>query len=238
MDNLETSETDEPCEPRNHNDNSIGWGNVAILGASTLLVAALVRRAERCERAFVRQRDAYVDLAADAGLLVRNAPRSKPILGSLNAEHAMRLFREAADAVPRRTELDGHDYRNRGPAPLVYREVGATGDPYPPWVQELRGKSGVYVIRDRVTHEALYVGESHAAKLYQTLTRHLQRWTRWKSWWRGQYTEESNHDPGLTYDRASVEVAARVLSPDEAIDEEERLIARLNPRDNVNRVPF
>ena len=37
----------------------------------------------------------------------------------------------------------------------------------------------------------------------------------------------------LTYDRDSVEVAARLTSPSESLDEEMRLIARLKPRDNL-----
>ena len=56
-------------------------------------------------------------------------------------------------------------------------------------------------------------------------------WRRYKGFWRGQYAE--GHDPGLTYDRASVEVAVRITSPSDAIDEEARLIRRLRPRDNL-----
>ena len=56
----------------------------------------------------------------------------------------------------------------------------------------------------------------------------------------GQYAE--GHDPGLTYDRARVDVAVRVTSSAESIDEEARLIGRLRPRDNVigqpDDVPF
>jgi hypothetical protein len=70
------------------------------------------------------------------------------------------------------------------------------------------------------------------------MTRHLQQWRRWKSYWLGQYRAESDHDPGLVYDRNRVEVAARVLSPDDALDEEIRLIAKLRPRDNLNLTPF
>ncbi|MCE9579989.1 MAG: M23 family metallopeptidase [Deltaproteobacteria bacterium] len=114
-------------------------------------------------------------------------------------------------------------------AALTYRPIGARGDPYPAWVRALRGKSGVYVIRER--GEVVYVGESHTGKLYETLTRHFQTWRRWKGFWRGQYGE--GHDPGLTYDRASVEVATRVTRADRALDEEARLIARLAPRDNL-----
>lgn len=67
-------------------------------------------------------------------------------------------------------------------------------------------------------------------------------WRRWKGFWRGQYGE--GHDPGLTYDRASVEVAIKLTSPDDALDEEARLIRRLRPRDNLigqpdlEEVPF
>jgi hypothetical protein len=117
--------------------------------------------------------------------------------------------------------------RNAG---FVYRSVGATGEPYPDWVRALKGRAGVYVIRDQDSREILYVGSS-TGRLYDTLTRHLQAWRRWKGFWRGQYGE--GHDPGLTYDRASVEVATRVTSPAKCLEEEMRLIARLKPRDNL-----
>jgi hypothetical protein len=55
-------------------------------------------------------------------------------------------------------------------------------------------------------------------------------WRRWKGFWKGQYGE--GHDPGLTYDRDSVEVAVRITSPSASLDEEMRLIRRLKPRDN------
>jgi excinuclease UvrABC nuclease subunit len=106
----------------------------------------------------------------------------------------------------------------------------------------LRGSSGVYVIRDRSSREIVYVGESSTGRLYETLTRHLQEWRRWKGFWRGQYAE--GHDPGLTYPRGACEVAVRVTSPADALDEEARLIRRLRPRDNVlgqpveEEVPF
>jgi len=132
--------------------------------------------------------------------------------------------------------------RNRSAA-LVYRPVGARGDRYPDWVQALRGKSGVYVIRERDAAGdpiVVYVGESHTDNLYETLTRHFQEWRRYKGFWRGQYAE--GHDPGLTYRRDRVEVAVRVMSGPNAIDEEARLIRRLRPRDNLigqpEEVPF
>lgn len=128
--------------------------------------------------------------------------------------------------------------RNAG---LLYRPVGARGESYPEWVRDLKERSGVYLIRDARTHELLYVGSS-TRRLYDTLTRHFQRWRRYKSFWSGQYSE--GHDPGLTYDRARVEVAIRFTSPDDALDEEARLIHRLRPRDNLlgqatdDEVPF
>ncbi|MFT3695717.1 MAG: M23 family metallopeptidase [Kofleriaceae bacterium] len=111
----------------------------------------------------------------------------------------------------------------------AYRQLGERGEPYPDWVRALKGKAGVYIIRDADSHECLYVGSS-AGRLYDTLTRHFQTWRRFKGFWRGQYAEGA--DPGLTYPRADVEVAVRLTSPGAALDEEMRTIARLRPRDN------
>jgi hypothetical protein len=124
------------------------------------------------------------------------------------------------------------ELRNAG---LTYRPIGDTGAPYPEWVRALKGKSGVYVIRETKrdgSSEIVYVGESHTDRLYQTLTRHFQSWRRSKKFWTGQYGGQG-HDPGLTYPRSRVMVAARVMSPQRALDEEARLIARLRPRDNL-----
>jgi hypothetical protein len=121
-------------------------------------------------------------------------------------------------------------------ASLSYRPIGNTGERYPDWIRALRGRSGVYVIRERQrdgSNPIVYVGESHAHRLYQTLTRHFQTWRRAKKFWAGQYTGSQSHDPGLTYDRARCTVAVRVLSPERAMNEEGRLIARLRPRDNL-----
>jgi hypothetical protein len=115
-------------------------------------------------------------------------------------------------------------------ASLVYRPVGTSGEPYPQWVRDLKGESGVYVIRERGAGETLYVGSS-IERLYETLTRHFSTWRRFKRFWHGQYAE--GHDPGLTYDRDAVEVAVRITRPSDAHDEEARLIARLRPRDNL-----
>jgi hypothetical protein len=138
----------------------------------------------------------------------------------------------AEGSVPPDPEL-----RNAG---LIYRPIGRSGEAYPDWIRALRGKSGVYVIRERQrdgSTPVVYVGESHTARLYQTLTRHFQTWRRAKKFWSGQYTGSQNHDPGLTYNRARVTVAVRVLSAERAMDEEARLIVRLRPRDNLNGQP-
>jgi hypothetical protein len=125
-------------------------------------------------------------------------------------------------------------------ASLSYRPIGGSGERYPDWVRALRGKSGVYLIRERQrdgSNPVVYIGESHAGRLYQTLTRHFQTWRRHKKFWSGQYTGSQSHDPGLTYHRARCTVAVRVLAPERAIAEEARLIARLRPRDNLTGQP-
>jgi hypothetical protein len=116
--------------------------------------------------------------------------------------------------------------RNAG---LHYRPIGSSGEPYPDWLRALKGKSGVYIIRDGAT--ILYVGESHTNRLYQTLTRHFQTWRRWNTHWKNQYTQ--GHDPGLTYPRDRVTVAVCITTSATALDQEARLIARLRPRDNL-----
>lgn len=145
----------------------------------------------------------------------------------------------AKDAIDPLPLMHGWPYVNdpreglRDAAPLVYRPVGDRGEDYPWWVRELKGKSGAYVIRQRRGDEAevVYVGQSSGGALYETLTRHFQIWRRWKGFWRGQYGE--GHDPGMTYERSSVDVAVRVLPASRALDEEARLIRRLRPRDNL-----
>ena len=81
--------------------------------------------------------------------------------------------RDAADPVPSGGVREGR-LRN---ASLSYRPIGRSGDRYPDWIRALRGKSGVYIIRERQrdgSSPVVYVGESHAGRLYQTLTRHFQ----------------------------------------------------------------
>jgi len=153
---------------------------------------------------------------------------------------AARRTHEDSDDRALRDELERAsseaELRNAG---LVYRPIGASGEHYPDWIRALDGKSGVYVIREVQrdgSAETVCVGESHTGRLYQTLTRHFQTWRRSKKFWSGQYGGQG-HDPGLTYPRDRVTVAARVLSAARAMSEETRLIERLRPRDNLLKQP-
>lgn len=133
--------------------------------------------------------------------------------------------------------IEGDELRNAG---LTYRPVGASGTDYPDWLQQLKGKSGVYVIKEKLrdgSSVVVYVGSSRAGRLYNTITRHLQTWHRSKKFWAGQFTGDRLHDPGVTYKRERVTIAARVLPGDRARHEEGRLIARLKPRDNLTMNP-
>lgn len=125
-----------------------------------------------------------------------------------------------------------------------YREIGDAGA-YPKWLRELRGKSGVYVIRKRgwFSSPVVYVGESHEGRLYETLIRHFSRWRRKKKFW-GDMRGNTEHDPGVTYNRGDVDVAIEVTPAKKAIDRQDALIRKLDPRDNVvarddlDKVPF
>ena len=109
---------------------------------------------------------------------------------------------------------------------LVFREIpgsflddifGLETD-WPMFVKELRGKSGVYVIRGKNDKRPLYVGESHTGRLKKTLLRHFQAW--------------SGKTAGPTYSRSSVEIAVQVTSPGDAVSTQNKLIDQLDPRDN------
>jgi hypothetical protein len=89
-----------------------------------------------------------------------------------------------------------------------------------PWLRQLAGQNGVYLIRDARTRQVLYVGESHKQRLAKTLSRHLWLW--------------QGRGSGPTYDPKRVEVAVEVIDrPDEAIDRQFELIRQLEPHDNV-----
>ena len=107
---------------------------------------------------------------------------------------------------------------------------GASGK-YPDWLRVLTKSSGVYSIRDKRTKRVLYVGSSNK-RLYGTVTRHVQSWRRSKKYWSGM-RGNTEHDPGETYDRGSVEVAFAITSGAEHLVAETVLIHRLKPRDNL-----
>lgn len=97
---------------------------------------------------------------------------------------------------------------------------GEENPEWPLFVRELRGKSGVYIIRDRETKAVLYVGESHSGRLKKTLLRHFQAW--------------SGKTAGPTFSRNSVEIAVEVTPDESAVARQNRLIADLRPA--LNRI--
>ena len=91
---------------------------------------------------------------------------------------------------------------------------------YASWVLALRGKHGAYLIRDTVDHVVLYAGESHSGQLYETLTRHFQRW--------------KGYTAGTTYRRDEVEVRVKVTRIGRTARAlQDRWILRHDPADNV-----
>ena len=93
------------------------------------------------------------------------------------------------------------------------------GADWPEFVRDLRGKSGVYIIRDRETKRPLYVGESHTGRLKKTLLRHFQAW--------------SGKTAGPTFSRNAVEIAVEVTPADRAVARQNALIVALKPKLNV-----
>lgn len=104
---------------------------------------------------------------------------------------------------------------------MKFRGIGRAGELYPPWVRALKGKSGTYVIRVHgwVASEIAYVGESHTGRLYETLTRHFQRW--------------SGPTSGPTFARQDCDVAVVVTRPERAVARQNALIARHRPQHNT-----
>lgn len=92
------------------------------------------------------------------------------------------------------------------------------------WVRALKGKSGVYVIRERgFFGSVLYVGESHSNRLYSTLLRHFQRW--------------KGATAGVTFADSKVEVAVVRCPAARAIDLQNAMIAEYHPKHNVAETP-
>jgi len=88
------------------------------------------------------------------------------------------------------------------------------------WVKNLKGRSGVYIIREAVLFgEVLYAGESHTNRLYSTLLRHFQHW--------------KGPTAGPTFPVSNVEVAVVRTPPGKAIDTQNAIIEEYRPRLNV-----
>lgn len=92
------------------------------------------------------------------------------------------------------------------------------------WVRALKGKSGVYVIRERgLWGSIFYVGESHSGRLYSTLLRHFERWT--------------GPTAGPTFPVSKVEVAVIRTPAGKAIELQNAVIAEYKPKFNVAEKP-
>lgn len=92
------------------------------------------------------------------------------------------------------------------------------------WVKALKGKSGVYVVRERgFLGSVLYVGESHSNRLYSTLLRHFQRWT--------------GPTAGPTFPVSKVEVAVIRTPAAKAIELQNAVIAEYRPKFNIAEKP-
>jgi excinuclease UvrABC nuclease subunit len=106
---------------------------------------------------------------------------------------------------------------------LQFRPVkeGRTGAE---WVKALKGKSGVYVIREPgFFGEVLYCGESHTGRLKTTLLRHFQHWT--------------GKTAGATFAVSKVEVAVVRCPASRALDLQNAMIAEYRPKYNVAEKP-
>ena len=148
--------------------------------------------------------------------------------------------------VPSRRRCVGRPAQAGGWVPRTVRGRLTTcralgpGPGWPKWLSRLRGKSGAYVIRECqgwgirscAGGTVVYVGESHTAGLYGTLTRHFQKW--------------NGSTAGTTYDRARCSVAVVVTSDKRergapgfrrAEVAQQQLIEELNPRDNSYSLP-
>lgn len=110
---------------------------------------------------------------------------------------------------------------------LEFRSV-KNGRAVAEWVRELKGKSGVYLIREKngflfFAGEVLYCGESHSGRLYSTLLRHFQHWT--------------GKTAGPTFPVSKVEVAIVRCPASRALDLQNALIAEYRPKFNTAANP-
>jgi excinuclease UvrABC nuclease subunit len=88
------------------------------------------------------------------------------------------------------------------------------------WVKALKGKSGVYIIRERrFMGKILYCGESHSSRLDTTLLRHFQHWT--------------GPTAGPTFPVSKVEVAVVRTRANNALDMQNAIISEYAPELNI-----
>jgi len=106
---------------------------------------------------------------------------------------------------------------------LEYRPV-KIGRAVADWVKALKGKSGVYLIREKngflfFAGEIVYCGESHSGRLYSTLLRHFQKW--------------SGKTAGPTFPVTKYEVAVVRCPAARALDLQNAMIAEFRPKLNT-----
>ncbi len=87
--------------------------------------------------------------------------------------------------------------------------------------QSLAKVCGVYVIASKQTGKILYVGESHTNQLRRTLFRHFNAWP----------LDYFHKEPRAVYDRHRVTVSVYVTPCHQAIEFQNELICKLQPRD-------
>jgi len=103
---------------------------------------------------------------------------------------------------------------------LTYRATCDSKGKFLPWLNDLRNRSGVYVIRANGSHKILYVGECHTSALAKTVKRHFYAWSD---------EPERRHN---VYSRYAVQVGTRITPPTTAVAAQDNLIRKLKPRDN------
>jgi hypothetical protein len=103
---------------------------------------------------------------------------------------------------------------------LEFRPVKEGNNAIADWVKTLKGKSGVYIIRERgFLGSILYVGESHTGRLQPTLLRHFQQWT--------------GPTAGPTFANSDVEVAIVRTPAEKALETQNAIIMEFEPKLNV-----
>jgi excinuclease UvrABC nuclease subunit len=106
---------------------------------------------------------------------------------------------------------------------IAFRDL-MEGRKLSPWVHELAGKSGVYMIREKgFLGNVLYCGESHTGRLKKTLLRHFQHWT--------------GKTKGPTFARSKVEIAVFKTRKENAVEMQNALIAEYKPTLNIAGKP-